>query len=213
MKKSCLLLFTICCLLSVFLWGCGGGAPGAPGSSGAENTGVILEGAITPTYNGQNTASVDVIQQVCGDPAATPVVYEYMADHGATLTVNAKLLNPNTKVQPGTLYIEKYTVEFRRSTDSIGTPPIETDIRYETIVITPPTTGVSSTTVTTTGLVLVDLIRKSRYFTDVSSGQYTTSILNNYTATYTFEGKNQYGDKFSFVVQTPFQIGSFDNCA
>lgn len=198
MKKSYFLLFTVCCLLSVvFLLGCGGGAPGAPGSSGTENTGVILEPTITPATT---------LVKVCAT-TTTP-----MADTDATLTVNARLLNPNTKVQPGTLYIEKYTIEFRHSTDSIGAPPIEPDIRYQTIVITPPTTGSTSTTATATGLVLVDSIRKTQYNTDVTSGQYTNSPQNNYTATYTFEGKNQYGDKFSVVTQTPFQIGSFTSC-
>ncbi len=42
MKRVHFLLFTVCCLLSViFLWGCGSG-PGSPGSTGSEDTGVIL---------------------------------------------------------------------------------------------------------------------------------------------------------------------------
>lgn len=211
MKKSYFLLFTVYCLLSaVFLLGCGGGGiPGMPGSQG--DTGVILEATITPAYNGKNTASVDVVPQIC-TPAAgtTPAKYEYYADHGATLNLNVSLLNPNTKVPPGILYIEKYTIDFRRSTDSIGAPPIEIDTRYTTLAITPPTgTAVATASMT---VVLMDLKRKAQYYTDVTSGQYTTNVLNNYTATYTFEGQNQYGTRFSFVLTTNFQIGSFDNC-
>lgn len=212
MKKSYFLLFTVCCMLSaVFLWGCGGGTPGMPGSQG--DTGVIIDSAtITPTYNGKNSSSVDVVQQTCTPATATtPAKFEYMADHGATLTLNAKLLNPNTKFQPGTLTVEKYTVEYRQTTDSIGAPPIETMVRYNTFTITPPT-GNAVSTVTISGILLVDLARKAQYYTNVTSGQYTTNILNSYTAIYTFEGQDQVGTRFSFVVQTNFQIGSFDNC-
>lgn len=210
MKKSYFLLFTFFFLITAaFLWGCGGGTPGMPGSQG--DIGVILDATITPIYNGKNSSSVDVVQQVC-DSTVTPVKYEYMADHGATLAINARLINPNSKFQPGLLTIEKYTITFQRSTESasIGAPPIESMVRYETFTITPPAgTAVSTATLSVS---LVDLLRKAQYYTNVTSGQYTTSILNNYNATYTFEGQDQIGTRFSFVVQTPFQIGSFDNC-
>jgi hypothetical protein len=104
-------------------------------------------------------------------------------------------------------------VEFRRSTDSIGAPPIESDTRYKTIIITPPATGIVANTVEDT-VILVDLKRKEQYSTDMLSGMYTSgsAYLNNYTATYTFEGKNQFGDSFSFKAQVDFQIGNFNNC-
>jgi hypothetical protein len=219
MKKLCVggkmkrksWLFVICYLsfIVLFLWGCGSG-PGSPGSQGTEDTGVILEATIVPTYNGEDTYSVDAFQQVCSE--GPPPKYEYFTDHQATVTITATLINPNTTFQPGTLYIEKYTVEFRRSADSIGAPPIQSDTRYKTIVITPPT-GTGETTVTDT-VILVDLLRKDQYATDVLSGQYSygSAYINNYTAIYTFKGKNEYGDSFSFKAQTDFQIGSFDNC-
>jgi hypothetical protein len=211
MKRRCYLLFTVCCLLfTVFLWGCGSG-PGSPGSQGTGDTGVMLDATIIPTYKGANTSSVDAFQDICS--AGPPPVYEVFTDHSATVTINARLLNPNTTFQPGTLYIEKYTVEFRRSADSIGAPPIQSDTRYNSIIITPPT-GTGVTTVTDT-IILVDLIRKDKYATDMLSGMYTSAgsaYLNNYTATYTFYGKNQFGDSFSFTAQVDFQIGDFDNC-
>ncbi len=209
MKKGHFKLSAVCCLLfAFFLWGCGAG-PGSPGSDGSEKTGVILEASLTPTYLGANTYSVDVVQQICD--AGPPPEYEQFADHGATATIRARLLNPNPPIPPGTLYIEKYTVEYRRSPDSIGAPPIETDTRYTTIVITPPLSGTGVATLETS-LVLVEINRKRQYYTDILSGVYTSRILNNYTALYTFEGKNQYGTDFSFKAQTDFQIGSFDYC-
>lgn len=211
MKRSYFLLVTIYLLLFTFLLaGCGSG-PGSPGSQGTEDTGVKLETTITPTYNGANTSSVDAFQDICS--AGPPAVYEKITDHSATVTITATLLNPNPQITPGTLYIDYYTVEYRRSQDSIGAPPIESDTRYDTIVVTPPQSGTGSTTTTFTAI-FVDLIRKAKYSSDTFGGAYSSSLayLNNYTATYTFVGHNQYGKSFSFMAQVDFQIGDFDNC-
>lgn len=208
MKKSYFLLVAVCLLLFTFLLsGCGSG-PGSPGSTGTEDTGIMLDAIITPLYIGKNTNSVDVVQQTC--TSGTP---ETFTDHSATLTVTARLINTNPQIPPGILYVEKYTVEYRRSQDSIGAPPIETDTRYGTIVITPPQSGTGSTTTTVT-VIFVDLKRKDKYLSDVQSGaySYSSAYLNNYTATYTFEGQSQYGKRFTFMVQADFQMGSFDNC-
>jgi hypothetical protein len=210
MRKNKFLLCAVYCLLStVFLWGCGGGS-GSPGSKGTEDTGVEVDATLTPLYLGNNTYSVDAFRVIC-DPGP-PEKVEVFTDHNATLTMTARLINPNTTFQAGALYIEKYTVEFRRSSDSIGAPPIQSDTRYKTIVIPAPT-GSGTTTVEDT-VVLVDLIRKEQYKADVMSGQYSsgTYYLNNYTAMYTFEGKNEYGEKFSFKAQTDFQLGNFNYC-
>jgi hypothetical protein len=86
------------------------------------------------------------------------------------------------------------------------------DTRFKTIVIDPPS-GTAVSTVTDTAI-LVDLIRKNKYANDVLSGQFSSGLasINNYTAIYTFEGKNEFGSKFSFKAQTDFQICHFDYC-
>ncbi|MBE0427190.1 MAG: hypothetical protein IBX72_11180 [Nitrospirae bacterium] len=193
MKSKYILLFAVYCLLfAVFFWGCGNG-PGSPGSEGAEDTGVMIDAIIIPAY----PANVDP---------------EDFTDHNATVIINARLINPDTTFQPGNLHIEKYTVEYRRSLDSIGAPPILSDTRHKNILITPPTgTGVATVEDT---VILVDLLRKDRYKEDVLSGQYGygPAYINNYTAIYTFEGQNDFGTRFKFKTQTDFQIGWFDYC-
>jgi hypothetical protein len=79
-------------------------------------------------------------------------------------------------------------------------------------VITPPT-GAGVATVADT-VEFLDLKRKDQYAADMNSGIFTSGLafLNNYTAVYTFEGKNQFDEIFSFTVQKDFQIGDFDNC-
>ena len=209
MKKSYLILLALSSLLvAVLLWGCGSG-PGSPGSYGCEDVGLICDVTITPTYNDKNTYSVDVVQQIC--TAGPPPVYEIFTDHSATATMNLRLLNPGTTRLLEPIYIEKYTVEFRRSSDSIGAPPIQSDTRFKTIVLTPPT-GTTINTVETT-VELVDLIRKIQYQTDVLSGRYSfgPAYINNYTASYIFEGQSM-GKAIRIFGQVPFQIGSFDYC-
>jgi len=209
-KRSFFLLCYIFVLSAIFFYGCGGGGPGSPGSDGSEKTGVVLEATIVPTYNGDNVYSVDAFRDLCDE--GPPPEYEYFADHGAVLTVNARLLNPDTTFQPGTLYIEKYTIKYYRSSDSIGAPPIETDVRYISLPITPPLGGSGFTSVSTT-VVFLDLVRKIQYNDDMSGGaSSSTYYLNNYTAVYKFEGKNDFDEKFSFEVQADFQIGNFNNC-
>jgi hypothetical protein len=211
MKRNYFLLFSgYCLLLAILLVGCGGGGPGSPGSSGSENTGVALSASVVGLYQGNPTYSVDAFQDVCD--AGPPPVYEFFADHQAEVTFTARLLNPDTTFQVGKLYIEKYTVEFRRSSDSIGAPPIESDTRYNTIEIPAPI-GAGEVTVTA-GIILVDLIRKIQYSEDMLSGRYSSwpGYLNNYTAIFTFYGQNEFGENFKIKAQMDFQIGSFNNC-
>lgn len=176
------------------------------------DVGVMLEATITPTYLNRNTKSVDAVQDQC--TVGPPPTFEKFTDHSATVTISAKLFNPNTQFTPGVLYVEKYTIEYRRSNGSLEAPPIETDTRFDnTIIIVPPTSGTGVTSTTATVLFL-DLKRKDKYFSDMKSGQFSSGLafLNNYTAIYTFEGKNAFGESFSFKVQTDFVIGNFNNC-
>jgi hypothetical protein len=197
-------------LIFAFLFGCGGGS-GSPGSSGSENTGVKVDASVQGLYLGQATYSVDAVQSLCQE--GPPPVYEDFTDHQATVTFTARLINPGSSFQAGKLYIEKYTIEFRRSSDSIGAPPIEFDTRYKTIEIPAPISA--GEVVVETDILLVDLLRKAQYLEDMLSGRYSSGpyYLNNYTAIFTFYGQNEFGESFKVKAQMDFQIGNFDNCA
>jgi hypothetical protein len=201
MKKSYFWLFAICPVLIVLiLWACGGG-PGSPGSCGTEDTGVMVDAQIT-----EGSRNVDAWP----DEISTGV-YCGLKDSTVTLSLNLWLLNPNTDIKPGVLYIEKYTIEYRRSEDSIGAPPIETFTEYKTIPLVPPT-GEDLVTYGYSGIMLLDLKRKFQYEEDIASGQYAPGDLNNYTAVYTFEGKNSYGSEFCFKMEFNFEIGDYAKC-
>lgn len=209
--QSALYLFVLPLL---FLWGCGGSGPGGPGSQGTESTGLMVDVSLVPTYlNTDGVYNVDVHQISDCDGDVSTNDPETFTDHGAVLTLTARWLNPNATFTPGYLYIEKYTIEYRRSEDSIGAPPIVQDTRYKSITITPSATG-SDTSQVIDSAIFVDLPRKTKYYTDATSGQYSShpAYINNYTATYIFEGQNQYGVRFTLTSQVPFSMGSYDNC-
>lgn len=211
MKKRFFLLFLLyISVLSVILYGCGGGA-GAPGSKGTEDTNVILDAQVVGLYLGGNTNDVDTFWSICDE--GPPPVYEAYTAHQAEVTFTASLINPNPTIKPGTLYIDKYTIEYKRSNDSLGAPPIEKATLFKSITIAPPLAGTGTTTVQTS-IFLVDIPRKEQYSDDVMSGRYSYHpyYLNNYTAIYTFYGKNDYGESFSIKAQMDFVIGSFDYC-
>lgn len=216
MKKRFILQGALCLFILplLFLWGCGGSGPGGPGSQGTESTGLMVDVSLVPTYlNTDGVYNVDVHQISDCDGDVSTIDRETFTDHGAVLNLYARWLNPNATFRPGNLYIEKYTIEYRRSEDSIGAPPILQDTRYKSIVITSPASGADTTQVADS-TIFVDLPRKDKYLADATSGQYSShpAYINNYTATYIFEGQNQYGVRFTLNSQVPFSMGSYNNC-
>lgn len=231
MKKYRACYIIVILFLISSLWGCGGGGAGAPGSSGSDETGVILEAYVRPyyftanwtisntetvstiTFEGNFTNSVDVTQNPDCNPQ-TPDINEseYFSDHNAVLVVNARLLNPSSPFKPGTLYITEYKIDYFRSTDSLTAPPIESDRRFVNILINPPPG--SGNWYSAASVVFVDLIRKYEYVRLIDSGMYSArpGYRNNYSAEYTFLGKDSYGKSFSFKVRHDFVMGSYDNC-
>jgi hypothetical protein len=208
-RYGCLFLILMFALFQV---GCGS-QPGAPGSDG--DTGVIVDATVIPNYLGGDTYSVDVVQQIC-DPGPPPTIEDF-TDHSVVLHLIATLERPDLAIQPGNLYVEEYTIDFYRDSDSVGAPPIMSDRRFFTIVIPAPVGG--GTTDLTATLVMVDLPRKDKYLSDMLTGQYTSAlggfadaIINNYTVVYTFYGKNEFGTDFRFTASAHFQIGNFDYC-
>lgn len=229
MKRQNVFSFTIILMLLLILSGCGGGGSGAPGSSGSDNTGVMLETEVRPYYiiggwtisntetastislTGNFTNAVDVTQADC-DPLPDVIEFEPMAAHSAVLVINAKLLNPSSTFKPGNLFITEYKVDYFRSTDSLTAPPIESDRRFVSITVETPSG--SGNWYSASSVVLVDLIRKDRYVEMINSGMYTSrsGFLNNYTAEYTFYGQDNNAKSFSFKARVDFTMGAYDNC-
>lgn len=182
-------------LLNVLLvGGCGGG--------GTDSPGITVSAVILPYYNGGYTSSVDTVPTFCTN--GTNTQYEHFADHQATASITASIINPSNVIEPMTAFIDSYTITFNRNADSPGAPSIQSDTREVTFsfIVNDSTEAlVAEITVE-----LVDLIRKGQYYSA------TVGSLNNYTATYVFSGHTENGEQFTVTSKTNFQIGSFNNC-
>ncbi len=207
MKKHKFFLSVVFCILSaVLLWGCGGGT-GSPGSQGCEEVGLSCEAAITPIYLDQDTSDVDVVQDMCDGEKP-----EDFTAHSAKVAITLSLLNPNTQLPPGTVYIQKYTVEFSPDKDSEKAPPIESYSRKITVTVPPPS-GTGKTTVTFTADFITEM-QKIQYIKDMLSGEYNSNQFNYYTVTYILEGVARPGDeKIRIIATKNFSIGNYDNCS
>jgi hypothetical protein len=183
-------------LTLLLLGGCGGG--------GKDSTGIAVSAVITPSYNGATTSSVDSVQNSCTNDNGTTSQPEYFADHTATASITASLLNTSNIITPMTAFIDSYTITFAGSADSPTAPAIQPDTRSMTFSFI--ASNATQTAATSVSVELVDLIRKNQY--SAAAG----GALNNYTATYTFSGHTEHGEQFTATSQTNFQIGNFNNC-
>lgn len=195
--------YGVACIFAVaiFTGGCGGFDKGSPG--------VTVSATITPMYNGVTTSSVDAVGNICTSVSSTQTQPEYFTDHMATASLSAQLINPSSIVKQMTVTLDSYTIDYRSSADSPAAPPIQSDTREKTISFVVS----AETTSTSFSVEFVDLIRKNKYFSDVTGGTFAGSVpLNNYTATFTFQGHSENGVPITFSAQTDFQIGDFNEC-
>lgn len=195
------------CLL-FFLQSCGGGA-GNPGSEGLDKTWGIIIANIQPGADevfSQISArgrSVDIIQNPDCDGNPSTYDAEPFTEHTARVTVTLKSSNENNPTAEH--IIEGYRIDY--TTETPGAPPIQSFTSgSQTIVLKPDTE-------TSFNVVLVDIPRKLKLYEDLLSGQYEPQYFySTYTAIYTFYGKDIYGNKFTSVVQTNFDVGNYDYC-
>ena len=142
---------------ALLLGGCGGGSKDSPG--------VAVSATITPTYNAVNTTSVDAVQDTCVSGSSTQT--EYFADHGATVSISARLINPGNIIKDMNVSLDRYTINYNNSADSPGAPLIQADSREMALSFL--VSGASTVSVDTTAK-FVDLVRKNHYLADQHSG-------------------------------------------
>jgi hypothetical protein len=201
MKKNRYLLFIFCVLLSaVLLWGCGGGDPGSPGSSGDIGTKINITEVTHDYLDEEIQWQIDAVQDIC--EGGTP---EDFSDDFAVFDFETIPFNPNSTREPGDLYIQSYTVTYIPITK--GAPPIE--MYSGTASFTIPGNG----TATDFEIFAIDAGRKVKMAQSIIDGIYTPE--NNpvqYSMKIKFFGHNEYGVDFELEWQTAIQISDYDNC-
>jgi hypothetical protein len=172
---------------------------------------MVLTATIEPAYLDYKTINVDTVRDAC-DAGPLPV-FEPYADHSAAVRFDVALLNPHGTMRTGRLIIERYTIEYRRSKDSLGAPVIESDNHAQAITLAMPIAG-SSTATTEARILLMDTSRKDKYAADIAAGasHSAASVINRYTVIYTFYGKSEYGKDFILAAASDVRVGNFNNC-
>ncbi len=205
MQKK-ILKISLILLVGFLLFSCGTG-PGSPGSSGFENVGAWIDVTEAihsdPVGEHGDVWQMDLSVTVC-DPGPPPE-YEKWGDDLAVLKFKAYNYDPNYPA--GTLYIQRYKVEFTPQNFNFGLPPVvEYDLTYY-IAIQPDGDEVTGTFVVLRNGDKTDIVNA------INSGLFSPS---QYPLTYdmkiTFYGQDLYGNNFSFTWHRTVLLDEYNNC-
>lgn len=202
MKRKSLLLIAVLCLLPAFLWSCGNG-PGAPGSSGSEDTGIQIK-AVTITGNGG--PDLDAAIHLC-PPDFTRAEPGLFRDD-ATITVTASQINPTSNFDPFPASVEQCTITYIKPVDNPNAPVIDQWTIYPNCTIN---NGTNSCVVN-----LIDIARKDKFWADVlaafNSGLGLPSLPVRYVAAYDCSYVNNMGNSGRFKVELEIFLTDFELC-
>ncbi len=215
MKRRYLLLVLACCLLSaVFLFSCGSG-PGAPGSSGSEDTGIEIQSvSIVPnkTTGGDAGPDLDTATHICSDGKPEPEGGLFRVD--ATMTIAAAKLNPltpggsTTTVEPFPATVQQCTITYMRPVDNPGAPVID----QWTVFPNCPLVDGSNTCIVD----LIDITRKDKFWSDIltesNSGLGVAALPVHYVANYKCIYMNAFGQSGRFEVNLDIFLADFNTC-
>jgi hypothetical protein len=200
MKKRYIrsLVILICFL---FLYSCGGsGTGGAPGSSGSEDTGIVIQ-HIDIFGNDETPEDIDVANHLCPDGTVEPVNALHRED--ATITIEASLVNEGFNAFPAS--VENCTITYRKSNDDPAAPIIETWTVFPNCIIAE---GTNQCVVN-----LIDIQRKIDFWDDITSSQFKPNVATRYLATYSCRYQNNFREEGFFQIEyeiflTYFQTSS-----
>lgn len=180
----------------VLLAGCGGGM-GAPGSTGGDETGIVIRSATLSV----DSPDIDTAIHACSETTVEPA----LSRTDATLTVNATGLVPNSADDPFlAASVEQCTITYKKANEDPGAPIIETLTVYPK---TPLLSGTSSFPIT-----LMDIERKTRWWNDFSGGVFTPAEYStHYVAVVVCTYKNGYGTG-SFQSELDIWLADFNLC-
>lgn len=201
MNGNIIRLFTMITLLPpLLLWGCGAG-PGAPGSSGSEDTGIQIN-SVTIIGNDATPKDVDVNVHLCSDGKPEPIL---LLREDATITVNASKLNPKSTFNPFPASVEECTITYRKPNDDPAAPIIEAWTIFPNCAIGE---GSNSCVVN-----LLDIQRKRDFWNDIITGKNVPAKMPvRYVAAYDCKYVNNVGKSGHFQVEYEIFLADFELC-
>ncbi len=176
MKKCGWSLIGLICILALFLFSCGGGSSGGPGTSGSGQTGsMLLVEAVSPSNTFIRTSdltSAESVQIEIGN-------YDL----------------PNQKNTATAVTFTKYTVEYKPL--EAGCPHLDNRTYNATLYVAPNV----QPDCTTTPVVNCYTLTFFDYYTKLQYRYANTSLLYRYNVVFTLTGYNVFGKKATLVFQ------------
>lgn len=209
MKKRKIYLTALLVIYLSIIWSCGGGGGGSgtPGASGTKKVGasISVTGATHSDPAGETGTSFyfDLSVTVC-DPGPPPQ-YEDWGDDYAEIEFTAQSYDPNAP--SGTLFIQRYVVEYIPPPFELDLPPITKQDLTITVTIPPDSSAKWS-------FIILDAGAKFKYDSDLINGLYNpvSSHPWQYDMKITFFGQDEFGNNFSFPWHQTVSIGYYDQC-
>jgi hypothetical protein len=198
-----MVVITACLILSLFLFGCGGGAPGVPGSCGNNDTGIDPRvGGVSHTHPPGDTGElwlIDLVQSDCeGDPE------EWGDDYAYVIFVGIPLY---TDITDNRLYITNYRVTFDPLSPEY--PPIDeirAGVQGSYFVIPNAESNPYP-------FLIFDFGRKFEIQDVISRGIYPPNFPLLYNMTIEMWGQDQYGQDFCVApIIRVIEVANYNNC-
>lgn len=198
--------------LIIFINGCGevggSGQCGGVATAGA----CIMISNIAPSYFGETTSNVDIVPNLCVDPAtgATTGVEQY-GDHFASISfLNFPLPGAIIETMP-IVTIQNYSISYTLNECPTGAtcPALDTSLFNpgDSFTIFPDADPKIPTGITK-DLSFFSIRKKDEF---ISKGG-TTNSYPSYSANYIFNGTTTFNQSISVSGSVEFTLGDFNNC-
>ena len=190
-------IIVVMLLYALLLVGCGGGV-GAPGSSGGDDTGVVIQSATLTV----DSPDIDTIIDRC-----SPTTVETgLTRTSGTLNVAAAPLVPGSTDDPfNGASIQQCTITYKKANEDPAAPIIET------LTIYPNCTLVNGTT--TCDVTVMDVERKTKWGADILGGTFTPAEdPTHYVAVFDCKYVTSFGETGTFKAEIDIWLSDFNRC-
>jgi hypothetical protein len=183
--------------LTLGLAGCGGG--GAPGSTGSQDTDILINSASVAAESPDFDAAI----HLCDDGKPEDGLFR----EGGTMTINATMIDPNLTVDPFPATVKECTVTYLKANEDPSSPILGSTTFY-------PVNCTLLDGDSTCDVTVLDISRKNEYWDAVSSGlnlpaEYPTHYVAEFDCTYQGRISDQTG---TFHATYDFWLADFDKC-
>jgi hypothetical protein len=206
-----LLISGLMLLFTLPLVSCGGSEVGSPGSSGSNDSGIVIQSVSIAGVetNTDKVPDVDANVHVCSIDATTGEAEfeEGLFRVSAEITILAKKLNESGLSNPPfPASVEECTITYLKANEDPSAPVISSLTFFPNCVFNDSVEAKCS-------VPLIDIQRKRDYWAAISNGlNLPSEYPTHYVAKYYCKYKSEFGTGY-FPVEYDFWIADFNTCA